>query len=419
MDRRLALTVASALLAGLLAAPAGATTPARTTTAAEADASANVKRIASFAYENEDKDFSAGGTDIDFSGKYVYAMQQGNDGGVHVFDASGPKPRKISFIPCPGKQNDVAVVKPGLIALGYHSSICGGLPGAGIRLVDVKNPRSPKLLGAVEIPRSQGSSPGSHTLTVYPGTSLIYSSPNGFPNVRGVESIVDVSNPNKPEITATYSPAGNSCHDITFHITKQQKLAFCPGTSGTEIWDVADPLAPSFITKTLSPGTQYHHSAVATHDGKYLVVGDEAVAGNDCVGGPTGSLWVYDIASVELPVLVGHWGPQRGPYPAGSPDIPNNAQTGPGDDTWCSAHLFNFVPGTYTLVGSWYAGGMSVVDFSDPSSPKELAHYMGTGQDITNYWSAYWYDGRIWANDRVKGLDVFTVKGLKEGKSKN
>ena len=41
---------------------------------------------------------------------------------------------------------------------------------------------------------------------------------------------------------------------------------------------------------------------------------------------------------------------------------------------------------------------------------------MGTGEDITNYWSAYWYDGKIWANDRVKGLDVFTVKGLKEEK---
>ena len=31
-----------------------------------------------------------------------------------------------------------------------------------------------------------------------------------------------------------------------------------------------------------------------------------------------------------------------------------------------------------------------------------------------NYWSAYWYDGRIWANARVRGLDVFTVKGLEE-----
>jgi hypothetical protein len=109
----------------------------------------------------------------------------------------------------------------------------------------------------------------------------------------------------------------------------------------------------------------------------------------------------------EAPLLIGHFGPQRGTQPAGSSNVDRN--------TWCSAHLFNFVPGTYTLVSSWYVGGMNVIDFSNPSSPQEIAHYMGTGDDLTNYWSAYWYDGRIWANDRVKGLDVFTVKGLKEG----
>ena len=404
MKRRLALALAAALLGGLLALAAGASTIVQGLTAAEAeaDASDNVKLVASFLYENKEKDFFAGGTDLDFSGKYVYAMQQGPDGGVHIIDASGAKPKKVTFIPCPGEQNDVAVVKPGLIAVGYHSSQCGGAAGAGIRLLDVKNPKSPKYLGAIDLPG------GSHTLTLYPGTSIIYSSPNGLGNVRGVESIVDVSNPMKPEVAASYTPVANSCHDLSFHITKEQKLAFCPGSSGTEIWNVSDPLAPVFLSKTMSPATQYSHSAIPSHDGKYLVVGDEAVGASDCVGGPTGALWVYDISVPQAPLLVGHWGSQRGPLPAGSSNYDRN--------TWCSAHLFNFIPGTYTLVGSWYVGGMSVIDFSDPTQPTEIAHYMGTGEDLTNYWSAYWYDGRIWANDRVKGLDVFTVKGLKEGK---
>ena len=396
MKRRIALALALGLLAGALAPNAGAR-PAR-----EADASENVKLIGSFPYENKNKDFFAGGTDIDFSGKYVYAMQQGPEGGIHIFDASGSSPKKLGFFPCPGEQNDIAVVKPGLVAVGYHSTQCGG-SGGGIRLVDVSDPKRPKLLGAVnDIPG------GTHTLTVYPGKPLIYSSPNGLANVQGVESIIDVSDPAKPKVVGSYTPAANSCHDLSFFVTKEEQLAFCPGTSGLEIWDVSDPVAPAMISKTANPAIQYHHSAVATHDGKYLVVGDEAVGASDCVGGVTGSLWVYDISAREVPLLVGHWGPQRGPLPAGSSNYNRN--------TWCSAHNFNFVPGTYTLVGSWYAGGMSVVDFSDPTSPKEVAHYMGTGDDITNYWSAYWFDGRIWANDRVKGLDVFTVKGLKEGK---
>lgn len=395
MKRRIAFALALGLLAGVLAPNAGAR-PAR-----EADASDNVKLIANFPYENKDKGFFDGGTDIAFSGKYVYAMQQGVNGGVHIFDASGAAPKKIGFFACPGEQNDVAVVKPGLIALGYHSSQCGG-PGAGVKLIDVKNPKSPKLLGSVETPG------GTHTLTTYPGKPIIYASPGGLANGGGTEQIIDVSNPSKPEIAATFDPNGPiGCHEVEFFISKDKQIAGCAGAGEAQLWDVSDPLAPSTISHIPVPA-QFPHSFAFTSDGKYVVIGDEAIAGNDCSGGPTGALWVYDI-SLPTPALVGWWGPQRGQLPAGSSNYNRN--------TWCSAHLFNFIPGTYTLVASWYSGGMSVIDFTNPTLPTELAYYMGTGDDVTNYWSAYWYDGRIWANDRVKGLDVFTVKGLKEGKS--
>ena len=396
MKRRLALALSVGLVAALMA-PAAQARPAP-----EAEASDNVKQIASFVYENKAKDFFAGGTDIAFSGKYAYAMQQGADGGVHIIDASGATPKKLAFIPCPGGQNDVAVVKPGLIAIGYHSSQCGGTSGAGIRLVDVKNPNNPKYLGTVETPG------GTHTLTTYPGKPIIYASPGGLANGGGTEQIIDVSDPSKPKIAAEFDPNGPiGCHDVEFFVNKDKQIAGCAGAGEAQLWDVSDPLAPVTISHIPVPA-QFPHSFAFTDDGKYVVIGDEAIAGNDCSGGPTGALWVYDV-SIPQPALVGWWGPQRGQLPAGSSNYNRN--------TWCSAHLFNFIPGTHTLVASWYSGGMSVIDFSNPTLPSELAYYMGTGDDITNYWSAYWYDGRIWANDRVKGLDVFTVKGLKEGKS--
>jgi hypothetical protein len=209
-------------------------------------------------------------------------------------------------------------------------------------------------------------------------------------------------------VAATFKPNDSGCHDLTFFFTADEKLAFCAGEGEVQIWDVTDPLAPVTIGRT-SPPTQFAHSVAITHDGDYMVIGDEAIAGNDCVGGTTGALWIYDITDRAVPVLQGTFGPPRGQQPAGSSNVDRN--------TWCSAHLFNFVPGTYTLVASWYSGGMNVIDFSDPTSPVEIAHYMRTGSDeeITNYWSAYWYKGLIYANDRVHGLDVFKVKGLKEG----
>lgn len=382
------------------AAPSSAARPA----SRDVDASDNVKLVATFPYTNENADFFSGGTDIDFSGKYIYAMQQGNaNGGVHVI-VNGKKPKKVAFIPCPGEQNDVAVVKPGLIAVGYHNSTCGE-PGGGVRLIDVSNPKSPKILGKVDTPG------GTHTLTVYPGKPIIYASPGGLPTNGGAtQQIIDVSDPENPEIAATFQPNQSGCHDLSFHVEKDKKLAFCAGSVEAQIWDVTDPLAPVTLSHVVDPVAQFPHSVAVTHDAKLMVLGDEAIVGNDCVGGPTGAMVAYDISDPTLPIPLGYFGIDRAPYPVGSSNVDRN--------TWCTAHLFNFVPGTYTMVASWYAGGMNVIDWTEPSTPTEVAHYMGIGDDITNYWSAYWYDGRIWANDRVKGLDVFEVKGLKEGKKR-
>ena len=400
MNKKLRVLTLASVFALVAALPSQAA-PAR-----EADASENVKLIATFPYENKNDDFFSGGTDIDFEGKYVYAMQQGGQGGVHILKHSATgTPKKVSFVPCPGGQNDVAVVKPGLLAIGYHESQCAGEPGGGVRLLDVKDPKRPKYLGAInDLPG------GTHTLTTYPGKDIVYASPGGLPtNGGGVEQILDVSNPMKPKVAATFAPNKSGCHDLEFFVNKDVQLAACAGEGEAQIWDVKDPLKPVIIGRIVQPFNQFNHSVAFTSDGKYIVLGEEAIVGSECVGGPTGALFMYDISDPTLPVPTSYYGIDRSPqYPVGSSNVDRN--------TWCSSHLFNFIPGTYTLVSSWYASGMNVIDFSDPAAPKEVAHYMGTGDDITNYWSAYWYDGRIYANDRVDGLDVFEVKGLKEKK---
>ncbi|MGH2729832.1 MAG: LVIVD repeat-containing protein, partial [Actinomycetota bacterium] len=335
-----------------------------------------------------------GGTDLDYDGKkYVYAGQLGQEGGVHVIDVSGRTPKEVSFIVCPGSQNDVAVVKPGLLALGYHGGQCG-IPGAGVRLIDVSNPKRPKILGNVELPG------GTHTLMVYPGKPIIYASPGGLANGGGQEQILDVSNPYKIEVASTYrqNPAG--CHDVTFSFHEDRKLAFCPGLTETQIWDVSDPLKPVTIGHAVSPSFFPHH-AVATPDGTHLIITDEAFGVHDCMGGPTGSVWVFNISVPEAPIFAGHWGPQRG---AGISSA----------NGWCTAHNLNFVPGTNMGVISWYTGGTSVLDLSDPLFPEEIAYYQ---PDDADTWSSYWFDGLIYSNDIARGLEVLEVKGIKEGKS--
>ena len=350
------------------------------------DKTDNVKLLKSFKY--------TGGSDIAFQGDYVYFGQLGNEGGVRILDASKKVPKELAFIQCPGSQNDVAVVRPGLLALAYHSGQCGGVPGAGVRLIDVKNPKKPKFLGSVELPG------GSHTITVYPGTDIIYASPGGLANGGSVEQILDVSNPNKIKVAATFKPNQTGCHDITFAKAADgdRTLGFCAGGGEVTIWDVTDPLKPAVIAHGFTPSF-FPHAAMPTPDGEYLVMTDEAFAVHDCVGGPTGSVWVYDIRTPEVPVLVGHWGPRRGAAPVGTIAT-----------AWCTAHNLNFVGKTRQAVISWYTGGTSVVDFANPTLPKEVAYFRPSDTDV---WSAYWFDDRIWINDLQRGIDVIEVKGLK------
>lgn len=378
--KRIALIATAALLVTAVVTPAVARQESF-------DKTDNVKLIKNFPYE--------GGTDIDFEGKYAYFGVQGDEGGVQVIDASAKVPREVAFIQCPGSQNDVAMVKPGLLALGYHSGVCAGRPGAGVRLIDVRNPKRPQFLSDVLLPG------GNHTLTMYPDSEIIYASPGGLANGGGIEQILDASNPKKLTVAATFRPPNPAgCHDITFAKAADgdRMLGFCAGGGEVSIWDVSDPLAPTVIAHGFTPSF-FPHAAMPTPDGEYLVMTDEAFVLHDCLGGPTGSVWVFDIRIPEVPLLVGHWGPQRGDSPVGG-----------AVGAWCTAHNLNFVGTTRQAVISWYTGGTSIVDFSNPTLPVEVAYFRA---EESNSWSSYWHDGRIWINDLGRGIDVLEVKGLK------
>lgn len=374
------------LLVAVLCLGAAPVAGASITGDAEVDKTDNVSLVTSIPYSE--------GTDIAFQGRWVYFGVQGSEGGVRILDAKGAKPKEVAFIPCPGGQNDVAVVKPGLLALGYHSGTCGASPGAGVRLIDVRNPKKPRFLSSVELPG------GSHTLTVYPGTSIIYSSPGGLRNGNALEQIIDASNPKKMKVASTFKPNELGCHDITFAraADNDTMLGFCAGGGEVTIWDVTDPFKPVVIAHGFTPSF-FPHSAVPTPDGEYLVMTDENFAVHDCATGATGAMWVFDINIPETPILVGHWGPRRGKNPVGTFVTP-----------WCTAHNLNFVGKTRQAVVSWYTGGTSVVDFADPSFPTEVAYFTPDDADV---WSAYFHDGLIYANDLMRGIDVLKVKGLK------
>ena len=393
--------VVGSVLCALLALGPGATAGARDATSAppridsalfltrdEApeERSENVRELGSLSYKDA--------TDIDFSGNLVYAARQGEKGGVYIVDVSRTRPRELAFVPCPGTQNDVAFVRPGLIALGFYSGNCGGSGGSGIRLIDVRDPREPRFLDTVSFPD------GAHTLTVYPGKPLIYVSPGGLGENGGTEYVVDVSDPANAKVVSTFTPNPFGCHDISFHLTGPRPLAFCPGQLETQILDVSNPRVPEVIAH-IPPAMEFPHSAVASPDGTLLVIGDESLfTAHDCVSGtsPLGGLYAYDISDPTNPILRGHISSPRGAAPVGTLATAD-----------CTAHNFNFAEGTRKVVASWYTGGTSVIDFQDPSAPREIAHYR---PDDADAWSSYFYRGHVFVSDGNRGLAMLRVDGL-------
>ena len=82
----------------------------------------------------------------------------------------------------------------------------------------------------------------------------------------------------------------------------------------------------------------------------------------------------------------------------------------------CVAHNGSLVPvpGRDIMVQSWYQGGISVMDFTDPEHPVEIAYFDRGPVDskmLANggTWSAYWYNGRIYSSEIARGLDILEL----------
>jgi len=91
-----------------------------------------------------------------------------------------------------------------------------------------------------------------------------------------------------------------------------------------------------------------------------------------------------------------------------------------GDTENCVAHNGSLVPvpGRDLEVQAWYQGGISLMDFTDATHPQEIAYFDRGPIDpnvlvLGGDWSAYWYNGQIYASEIARGLDIFELTPTK------
>jgi len=194
----------------------------------------------------------------------------------------------------------------------------------------------------------------------------------------------------------------NQCHDITIYGAIGLAAGACSGNG--ILLDISDPINPKRIDAVSDPNYAYWHSATFSNDGSKVLYTDEWGGGAQPRCRATDPMhWgadaIFNVSNRKL-TLSSYY-----KMPAPQTDLEN-----------CVAHNGSLVPipGRDVFVQAWYQGGVSMVDFTDPSHPFEIAYFdrgpldevkRGTG----GFWSVYWYNGYIYGSEIARGVDVFRL----------
>ncbi|MGH9762909.1 MAG: LVIVD repeat-containing protein, partial [Blastocatellia bacterium] len=233
-----------------------------------------------------------------------------------------------------------------------------------------------------------------------PQDARIVSNPRVFMNARtgainGLSSGGSKSGMQKPTDT-------NQCHDITVFSAMGLAAGACSGNG--IILDIKDPVHPKRVDAVNDPNYSYWHSASFSNDGTKVVFTDEW-------GGGLGARCRATDPNVWGADAVFHLKNDKLTF-ASYYKLP----AAQGDTENCVAHNGSLipVPGRDIEVQAWYQGGISVMDFTDADHPHEIAYFDRGPIDphmlvLGGDWSAYWYNGHIYASEIARGLDVFEL----------
>ena len=201
--------------------------------------------------------------------------------------------------------------------------------------------------------------------------------------------------PEKPSDT-------DQCHDITVYTAIGLAAGACSGNG--IVLDIKDPVHPKRVDAVNDPNYSYWHSASFSNDGSKVVFTDEWGGGlgarcraND--PNKWGADAIFNLKDNKL-TFANYY-----KMPAAQGDTKN-----------CVAHNGSLVPvpGRDIEVQAWYQGGISIMDFTDAAHPFEIAYFDRGAIDpkmlvLGGDWSAYWYNGYIFASEIARGLDVFEL----------
>ncbi len=197
--------------------------------------------------------------------------------------------------------------------------------------------------------------------------------------------------------------ATRGCHDITVYSAYGLAAGACSGNG--ILLDISDPVHPKRLDAVTDSNYAFWHSANFSNDAKTVMFTDEWGGGGQPRCRATDPMnWgadaIFDITKDKKLKLEAYY-----KMPAPQTDKEN-----------CVAHNGSMIPipGRNIEVQSWYQGGISIMDYTDPSHPFEIGYFdRGPVDDsrpaMGGQWSTYYYNGYIYGSEIARGTDVLKL----------
>lgn len=360
-----------------------------------------------------------GGGQISIEGNYAYVGHQHRPHGTTILDISDPRKPKI-----------VSTLKPGHPWSHSHKArVVGDImivnsefergPGArreeyadgGFRIYDVKDKSNPRLITFV---KTYGK--GVHRFDMDENYAYISTEMQGY--VGNILVIYDIRNPSRPVEVSRWAmerqhvgngeePHPKGAEHRLHHAMRcgSQMYGGC-WFSGISIIDVSDIAKPRTLSRYEydPPCPEPTHTFLKVPHpigSKEIAVSTEeerAHRGADA-GKPHAPLRTWDVSDPAQPKLLCTY------Y------LPESATPYPADKVRFGTHqLREKVDEDNLIYVTWFAGGLRILDISNPANPKEQGYFIpkpgdGVPAPLTNDVFKD-HRGLLWVTDKERGLDV-------------
>lgn len=299
------------------------------------------------------------------------------------------------------EESDIAVLEEAQ-ARGYD--------GGGFRVWDIRDPTDPKLLSYV---RTHGF--GTHRFDMDENYAYISTEMEGY--VGNILVIYDLADPTAPrEVGRWHNPgqhvaAGETptckgySHRLHHAMRCGDEFWAAYWHAGLRVLDASDLSQPTLLGSYRWPDAipEPTHTVMPLEnliDGRrYAVAIDEEHSHRP--GRLHGFIWVMDVTDLNAMEPIAAWDLSERACPwAGQPGVR------------FGAHQYREKLDSTRLYATWFAGGLRVLDLSDPFEPQEIAHYMPVlpeGAAPQSNDVDVGPDGRIYLLDRNTGLDILEM----------